>query len=302
MQLLKLLVWRQRAAPFDYRAPYILPKVCALWHVEVRFQKQIVELTQYVTTKWRCLLGLGFFVQTWDLLCFTPFLHILPHLSAPYAVSHPNDALGSLSKLTHKHVHQQPLVILSHFGTQTHGEQAPLAGTSATLLTGANQSYNTFIISTPAQVPACWVKSHLGLFECFTALEICNYMVDMGAPGLAGSSLWQLASKQTRCERNSTPQKKMRRTKTAPLMLIAEPQPHSSLCRVQANSIWTITKWKIGVWLKEIPFHIERGSDGVPTFPDSCCCLKEWGFGVTFECISIKKDSCFTQYPYFGNL
>lgn len=193
-------------------------------------------------------------------------------------------------------------MILTHFSTQTHGEQAPLAGTSATLLTGANQSYNTFIISTPAQVPACWVKSHLGLFECFTALEICNYMVDMGAPGLAGSSLWQLAGKQARCERNSTPQKKMRRTKTAPLMLIVEPQPHSSLCRVQANSIWTITKWKIGVWLKEIPFHIERGSDGVPTFPDSCCCLKEWGFGATFECISIKKDSCFTQYPYFGNL
>lgn len=95
----------------------------------------------------------------------------------------------------------------THTNTYT---RVPLAGISATLLTGANQSYNTFIISTPPQVPSCWVKSHLGLFECFTALEICNYIMDMGGPGLAGSSHWQLDTKQTRCEQNSTPKKKNR--------------------------------------------------------------------------------------------
>lgn len=101
------------------------------------------------------------------------------------------------------------LLCFSHIYTQTHTHTCtPLVGISATLLTGANQSYNTFIISTPPQVPSCWVKSHLGLFECFTALEICNYIMDMGGPGLAGSSHWQLDTKQTRCEQNSTPQKR----------------------------------------------------------------------------------------------
>lgn len=89
------------------------------------------------------------------------------------------------------HMRHQPL---HFFLTNT-----PLVAISATLLSGANQSYNTFIISTSPQAPSCWVKSHLGLFGCFTA-EIRNYITDMEGLGLAGSSHWQLDTKQTRCE------------------------------------------------------------------------------------------------------
>lgn len=93
---------------------------------------------------------------------------------------------------------------LSH--TRTH-ERTPLVAVSATLLTGANQSYNTFIISSPPQAPSCWVKSHLGLFGCFSA-EMQNYITDTEGLGLAGSSQWQLDTEQTRCERRyRTPQR-----------------------------------------------------------------------------------------------
>lgn len=165
------------------------------------------------TTKWRCLLNtlrLNLKLRScWSLpslfsshlgsSCrFSPKWHSLQSIQAqPQQPSiSPSASCNSLT--------------FTHTNTYT---DAPLAGISATLLTGANQSYNTFIISTPPQVPSCWVKSHLGLFQCFTALEICNYIMDMGGPVLAGSSHWQLDTKQTRCEQNSTTQKKKKRTK-----------------------------------------------------------------------------------------
>lgn len=135
-------------------------------------------------------------------------------------------ALTHISHQAHSHAHTHTYVHLTlllmhifsfttnllsfcHTFTRTHTHaHTPLVAISATLLTGANQSYNTFIISTPPQAPSCWVKSHLGLFGCFTALEIRNYITDMGGPHPVGSSHWQLDTKQTRCELCCTLQKK----------------------------------------------------------------------------------------------
>lgn len=169
------------------------------------------------TTKWRRLLGL-FFLYTLrlNLKMRSCLFYLLPsHFSSPLGslcrFSPKWHSLRSIQAQSQKHSLSPSAscdsLTFTHTNTYT---RVPLAGISATLLTGANQSYNTFIISTPPQVPSCWVKSHLGLFECFTALEICNYIMDMGGPGLAGSSHWQLDTKQTRCEQNSTPKKKNR--------------------------------------------------------------------------------------------
>lgn len=204
--------------PNNYRHPSK-----SLWNAtcKAQFLKAIVELTlcKYVwlPNKNKCKIFLFFFWVLdefkvdimFALLASSTFF---PHLSAPYVSFLTQMTLSAVhtSSVTNVFTFTISLLCFSHIYTQTH-THTPLVGISATLLTGANQSYNTFIISTPPQVPSCWVKSHLGLFECFTALEICNYIMDMGGPGLAGSSHWQLDTKQTRCEQNSTPQKKKKK-------------------------------------------------------------------------------------------
>lgn len=238
-----------------------------------------------------------FFLTSWLLMChFSPKWHSLQSIQAQSQMCSPSPSASCVSlTFTHKHT--------------------PLVGISATLLTGANQSYNTFIISTPPQVPSCWVKSHLGLFECFTALEICNYIMDMGGTGLAGSSHWQLDTKQTRCEQNSTPQKKKnkmrKRTKTTVYdQCLAVVTLHSflgpslfNLHKLQNGKLAHGSKrshFKLGG--KTVEFQGFQKNKYVK-FPNSYCCLKkECGFCAMFKSISIKKDSRFTQFPYFGSL
>ena len=89
-----------------------------------------------------------------------------PHVSFPTSVTlsavHPNTLThishDTLSH-THTHTHTFPLTTnllsFSHTSTHTHTHShTPLVAISATLLTGANQSYNTFIISSPPQAPS----------------------------------------------------------------------------------------------------------------------------------------------------
>lgn len=212
---------RQRAPSLNCQTTInILPKVYGTRHVKPSFWKQLlnspsVSMFDY-QMKINARLLLFFLVLDefkvdimFALLASSTFF---PHLSAPYVSFLTQVTLSAVhtSSVTNVFTFTISLLCFSHIYTQTH-THTPLVGISATLLTGANQSYNTFIISTPPQVPSCWVKSHLGLFECFTALEICNYIMDMGGPGLAGSSHWQLDTKQTRCEQNSTPQKKKKK-------------------------------------------------------------------------------------------
>lgn len=202
-------------------------------------------------------------IHSWDLVCFTLYSLFPPPLHCSCVISHPNNALCSPYKHAHIHFHHQPLVFLSHLHTHTHKNTPPVA-ISATLLTGANQSHNTFIISTPRQALSCWVKSHLGLFGCFTALEICNYIMDTQGPVLAGGSHWQLDTKQTRCEVNSTPQKK-KKTKTvvflitilpsnvcAPLFsgpkLICDGVTQSENCALVCRSHISNHLWKSQMW------------------------------------------------------
>lgn len=158
-------------------------------------------------------------------VCFFSFFTIFfSPLGSSCVISHPDDTLWSPYKHTCTNTrtqitHSLKTACLSHLHKHTH-THTTLVAISATLLTGANQSYNTFIISTPPQAPSCWVKSHLGLFGCFTALEIRNYIMDMGGPGLAGSSHCQLDTKQTRCELYCTPQKKKMMKKKTTMFLV----------------------------------------------------------------------------------
>ena len=87
-----------------------------------------------------------------------------PHVSFPTSVTlsavHPNTLTHiSHDTLSHTHTHTFPLTTnllsFSHTSTHTHTHShTPLVAISATLLTGANQSYNTFIISSPPQAPS----------------------------------------------------------------------------------------------------------------------------------------------------
>lgn len=219
----KANVFLQPIFTFSYAEVLLETKICALKRCWIRHSPPTAYWTwQVIPNYWKLAncwsissltLMFAWIYRTIEILfvCFVFFFFLhnfFSHLSALHVSFLTPTTLSAVrtSTLTHTRTqitHSVKTSRLSHF----HAHTTPVA-ISATLLTGANQSYNTFIISTPPQALSCWVKSHLGLFGCFTALEICNYIMDMGEPGLAGSSHWQLDTKQTRCELYRTPQTK----------------------------------------------------------------------------------------------
>ena len=171
--------WIRRVTPAAYRRWQVMANYWELancWSISTT--AEISFYLKDMNTQWSCLLGLfcgGCYFpkkkkkNTFEILFyFFPFF-FTSFVTSSCVLSHLGDTLCSPSKhtyahitwhsVTHTHTHTFPLTTnllsFSHTSTHTHTHShTPLVAISATLLTGANQSYNTFIISSPPQAPS----------------------------------------------------------------------------------------------------------------------------------------------------